>query len=462
MRPLRFHDSEWQSNVRRRNLRPHDGRWQSRSILNNLIVGNSATSQGGGLFCCDGLVACNTIKANSAEQHGGGLFFCSGTIRSNVISGNLSQFQGGGLHSCGGIIRNNAIIANSADEGGAMYWCNGTIENNTIFANVADGRGAALYECSGTVHNCIIWGNKGKNQIFGPTVATYCCIERWTGDGEGNIPYFPYFVDPANDDYHLRSWSPCIDAGDPSSDFSQEPEPYGGRIDIGMYGNTSEATSASEDSDEDLLPDDWELMIFRNLAYGGTEDPDGDRLPNRVEYLFSTSPENQDTDGDQMPDAWEVENALDPLTDNAAEDTDMDGLTDLQECLCLTNPNSSDSDNDDLLDGAEVNTHHTDPLKPDTDNDGKNDAQEVAAGTDPLDAQSLFRITEIVCTPFGTALRWTVVPGRTYQCYVSSNLRTWSPLGGSVTPGPFISTHSVFDWESVQLETRYYRVSVRR
>lgn len=433
------------------------------TIRNNVIVGNTATSQGGGLFLCDGLIECNTIKANSAVQHGGGLFLCNGTIRSNTISGNLSQFQGGGLHACSGIIRNNAITGNSADDGGAMFGCNGTIENNTIVGNSASGSGAALHDCSGTIRNCIIWGNKGKNQISGPMVATYCCIERWTGGGEGNIPHFPYFVDAANDDYHLKSWSPCIDAGDPSSDFSNEPrDPRGGRIDIGMYGNTEEATSASEDADEDLLPDDWELLTFASLAHSGTDDLDGDGLANLAEYLFSTSPTTQDTDGDQMPDAWEVENALDPLTENAAEDADTDGLTNLQEYRSSTDPNNSDSDGDDLSDGAEVSTHRTDPLKFDTDSDGKNDSQEVFAGTDPLDAESLFQIIEIACTPFGTAVRWTVVPGRTYQCYVSPDLRLWSPLGGTVSPGAFISTHSVFDWDSAPLRGRYYRVSVRQ
>ena len=68
----------------------------------------------------------------------------------------------------------------------------------------------------------------------------------------------PMFVDPPND-FHLKStagrwdpltqsWvidavtSPCIDAGDPTDDYSNEPEPNGGRINIGAYGNTPEAS----------------------------------------------------------------------------------------------------------------------------------------------------------------------------------------------------------------------------
>lgn len=36
--------------------------------------------------------------------------------------------------------------------------------------------------------------------------------------------------------------SPCIDAGDPASDYSNEPAYNGGRINMGRYGNTSTAS----------------------------------------------------------------------------------------------------------------------------------------------------------------------------------------------------------------------------
>ena len=69
----------------------------------------------------------------------------------------------------------------------------------------------------------------------------------------------PQLADPANMDFHPRStagrfdpaiqaWvvdtvnSPCIDAGDPAASFAQEPMPNGGRRNIGLYGNTAEAS----------------------------------------------------------------------------------------------------------------------------------------------------------------------------------------------------------------------------
>jgi len=69
----------------------------------------------------------------------------------------------------------------------------------------------------------------------------------------------PLFADPANNDYHLRSergrywpehdiWvldkvtSPCVDAGDPKAEVLNEPIPNGGRINIGAFGGTLEAS----------------------------------------------------------------------------------------------------------------------------------------------------------------------------------------------------------------------------
>ncbi|MEN6315534.1 MAG: chitobiase/beta-hexosaminidase C-terminal domain-containing protein [Clostridiaceae bacterium] len=69
----------------------------------------------------------------------------------------------------------------------------------------------------------------------------------------------PLFADAVNRDYHLKSqygrWngsafinddvtSPCINAGDPGSDYSNEPMENGGRINVGRYGNTAEASKS--------------------------------------------------------------------------------------------------------------------------------------------------------------------------------------------------------------------------
>ena len=40
--------------------------------------------------------------------------------------------------------------------------------------------------------------------------------------------------------------SPCIDAGDPNSDYSSEPTPNGARINMGAYGNTIYASKSGQ------------------------------------------------------------------------------------------------------------------------------------------------------------------------------------------------------------------------
>ena len=85
----------------------------------------------------------------------------------------------------------------------------------------------------------------------------------WADPNDPNVPGNP--SDPnaiwVDGDYHLKSqagrwdpnsqsWvtddvtSPCIDAGDPNSPVGDEPQPNGGRINMGAYGSTAEASKS--------------------------------------------------------------------------------------------------------------------------------------------------------------------------------------------------------------------------
>ncbi|MDP2895883.1 MAG: right-handed parallel beta-helix repeat-containing protein [bacterium] len=273
-----------------------DSRRTHATIENSVIVGNTAKvlpsafeANGGGLAFCDGIISKNRICDNVAEDYGGGLFQCDGTIANNIIAHN-SALNASGLARCHGMIRNNIITGNSADSVGTMFDCNGTILNNTICGNASEGYPGALCVCQGTISNCIIWGNRGTSQLGSCSVPMYSCIQGWVGGGKGNVGYYPHFVDAQNADYHLKSWSPCIDAGDPTSAFFQEPQPNGGRINMGAYGNTSEATSKSPDTDSDQLPDAWEMEYFGDLSQGRDDDSDGDKVPNIEEYRRGSDP----------------------------------------------------------------------------------------------------------------------------------------------------------------------------
>jgi predicted outer membrane repeat protein len=196
----------------------------------------------------------------------------------------------------------------ASSTGGAAYCdqVELAILNGTFTGNRA-GTAATLawpdVGASGTVYpisleNCIVWDgghsiaparaararSSSASQITtAPNVVIrYSDVQGgWVGEGVINLdPCFAaggYWVDvdnpalPVTSDYsnalwiegdcHLRSragrwdpmrgdWtldevaSPCIDAGDPNSPIADEPQPNGGRINMGVYGGTAEASKS--------------------------------------------------------------------------------------------------------------------------------------------------------------------------------------------------------------------------
>lgn len=176
----------------------------------------------------------------------GGIGGCDGTIRNNVIEGNTATL-GGGLYKCNGLIENNIIARNRAagiawgggsggNGGAALYDCQGIIRNNTIVENVtlsvnpdtmADTwGGGGLANCQGQIYNNIIWVSDPTLTPEYSTCATprFCCIKGWTGGGQGNINDDPHLTKTSFEtyrvwptltglDWHIKSDSPCIDAG---------------------------------------------------------------------------------------------------------------------------------------------------------------------------------------------------------------------------------------------------------
>ena len=125
-----------------------------------------------------------------------------------------------------------------------------------------------------------------------------------------------------------------------------------------------------------------------------TNDTDNDTIIDYEEvYVYLTHPGTNDTDGDLMPDGWEIQYmpSLSPRTNDATQDLDVDLLNNLQEynysyggVTNSTDPTNYDTDGDLLEDGPEV-TAGTDAHDPDTDDDGLLDgAEHYTHGTSPL------------------------------------------------------------------------------
>ncbi len=105
------------------------------------------------------------------------------------------------------------------------------------------------------------------------------------------------------------------------------------------------------DTDNDGLPDVWESFYFGNLTNAPTGDPDNDAQSNAYEFLHGTDPTmftaNNDTDNDGLPDSWEIAN-FGNLNQTAVGDPDRDGVGNLQEYLAGSDPNNPNSVSGDL------------------------------------------------------------------------------------------------------------------
>ncbi len=126
------------------------------------------------------------------------------------------------------------------------------------------------------------------------------------------------------------------------------------------------------DSDEDGLPDIYEIMIGTDV---NVPDTDSDGLTDYQEvYITETDPTVYDSVTEGISDA-----DVDP---------DSDGLTNIEEIKLGTDSLCSDTDGDDISDYDEVNVTNTDPLSKDTDGDGIKDSTELRFGLDPNDPET--------------------------------------------------------------------------
>ena len=242
-------------------------------LINCIFHNNTGNSRGAGMYNHNSSPKLTNCKfSENSTNYGGGIY----NVRSNIT-----------LHNC--IFTKNR----AENSGGGIYnydSSNLILTNCTFFGNSA-GNGSALacdsapsYPSIIEVTNCIFWDNQSEiwNNANSTITINYSNIfGGWPG--KDNIDADPCFVDPGyranaddpnivaepNDpnaiwvdgDYHLKSqegrwdpdsesWvfddvtSPCIDAGDPNSPVASEPFPNGGRINMGAYGGTTEASKS--------------------------------------------------------------------------------------------------------------------------------------------------------------------------------------------------------------------------
>jgi len=252
------------------------------------VVGNTVCSNGYGVSLNGS--PCLAVGNTIFDNDGTGLYLHeSANAHRNVIRG--SGYHG--VYMCGsGTLRNN-LIRDSADFNVYYRYDGGSIVNNTIVGGDglwigSDPNGVSnvnnIYRCSGSGRTAVyvsdppftpeeLTSDYNNFHVTDGAVVGYWYGPRTTLDAwqavtihdENSLDIDPLFVDPAAGEFHLQSiaghytglpftapagggfandalLSFCVDAGDPTYAYGQESADNGGRINLGAFGNTADAS----------------------------------------------------------------------------------------------------------------------------------------------------------------------------------------------------------------------------
>ncbi len=257
-------------------------------LSGNVITGNSTGSGGHGGDAGEAPYFVMGRYGGNGGYGGDGGGVCttggSPVVRNNVVAGNRAgdggiggdspdpmRYSFGGAGGSGGGIATDAAVIQNNTVVGNEYGQDGYGQYTAPDDDPTNATGAGVYSDGGTVNSCIIADNGEAGfgvgySVDGSAAVSYCDVfgnpndpGGWLPAGPGNIAVDPLFADSAGGDYHLKpkvgrwngsTWvvdaihSPCIDAGDPTLPFFNEPEPNGDRVNMGAYGNTPQASKS--------------------------------------------------------------------------------------------------------------------------------------------------------------------------------------------------------------------------
>lgn len=331
------------------------------TLTGNTVTGNSIFAyygvNGGGLYikCRRVTLTGNTVSGNTASStnpssscYGGGICLnCSGgtiTLEKNTVYGNShnsSNAKGGGVYALGATVKllGNMIYGNRQTSGsggaGGGVWVNATtlldMVNNTVTANAAAGiGGGAAFQVDGVaetlhVYNNIFFGNAADGNGDDVHVAGSGSRKEFMYNdahdlygvwdlSEHNLDAAPLFYDAANQNYHLRNGSPCLNAG-----YNSAPSILATDIDgEARVTDTTVDMGADEMSNTDPHPadlnDDWVISEAEYTAYAAAwkSDQAWSRQPSpvpadyvtRAGYLMQQSGGAYRNDGGPKPTCW--------------------------------------------------------------------------------------------------------------------------------------------------------------
>jgi predicted outer membrane repeat protein len=246
------------------------------------VESNSCASTGGGLSLRRSNASLRDCSLIGNQAKNGGAIYADGelALENCLFAGNCAAENGGAVHGARlyPVVTNCTFFGNRAHEGGALWlsnvsqpilknsvlWSNQAVEGPSVYLLDIDSAPSSVcvsYSAleagrAGIWHgasNEVFWGS--GNVDVDPSLAG---PGYWDPNGTADEPSDDFWVDG---DYHLKSqagrwdpatdnWvtdditSPCIDAGDPNRPIGPEPFPNGGRINMGAYGGTAEASKS--------------------------------------------------------------------------------------------------------------------------------------------------------------------------------------------------------------------------
>ncbi len=243
------------------------------TIVRTSIYENGAVfDDGGGVYGAVTMRHC--VVARNGARNGGGIAIHTGvaTVEDCFIVEN-SGSQGGGVHvgtNGSGTMSRCVIVDNTSGGFGAAVagvyvnplTSSFIIDRSTIYRNTFQiGTGIGGVEGPAVVRNSIIRQNDAAQVSLGLPAVVYSNVEGGVF-GTGNIDSPEKFVAPATPfrDFHIKSNSPSIDAGDPL-----EFDPDGTRVDMGAFPHALFYPRAN------ALPDLWKDPAWLELgaAVGG-------------------------------------------------------------------------------------------------------------------------------------------------------------------------------------------------
>jgi parallel beta-helix repeat protein len=223
---------------------------------NSVVSGNNVHNNSS--YGVEGTAGTGTISGNTIDNNGGwGIIGNPIYVLSNLLYANTS----------GGIYLSNdydaSVIGNTVYQTtGNAFRLDGLIQNggsapsvilqNNIFwttsapALLVNDAGEYSFSTPTSDYNDLYATGAGEIAEFGgQNFTTLSSFSTELGLDTDSISADPQFVNAAAGNFHVQSTSPIIDAGNPSSEFVEEPLPNGGRVNLGYDGNTPQAATSS-------------------------------------------------------------------------------------------------------------------------------------------------------------------------------------------------------------------------